>query len=143
MTSILQTDMILPEEQADRRGAPRFKVSELYAVLDAGCDVIPVSVINIGKRGFSAQCPLALPTGAIVCLHLDGVLLMPARVIWSSVTHLGARFESPLEEGALLSLILKEPLPHPVRTDRAPDERPYPVLLPSHHHGPQEAAHHP
>jgi hypothetical protein len=133
----------LPEEQPDRRGVSRFKISEIFAILESDLFVDPVRVINIGKLGFSARSFIAYPAGTKVCLQIDGYFLMPARVVWSSRGQLGARFEKPLEEGPLLNLILGEPPQNPVQTNIRQDGQPYPAPLPDLHHGRQEVEHHP
>jgi hypothetical protein len=133
----------LPEEQPDRRNAARFKISEIFAVLESDLFVDSVRVINIGKLGFSARSFIAYPAGTKVSLQIDEYLLMPARVVWCSRGQLGARFEKPLEEGPLLSLILGEQPQNPVQTNIRQDGQPYPDPLPDPHPDQQEVEHHP
>jgi hypothetical protein len=141
--TVAKSDHSLPEEQPDRRGAARFKVSEMFAVLESDLFIDSVRVFNIGKLGFSARSFFAYPAGTRVCLQIDGYLMMPARVVWCSHGQFGARFEKPLEEGPLLSLILGEQPQNPVQTNIRPDGRSYPAPLPDPHHGRREVEHHP
>ncbi len=133
----------LPEEQPDRRAAARFKISEIFAILESDLFVDSVQVINIGKLGFSARSFISYPAGTKVCLQVDGYFMMPARVVWCARGLLGARFDQPLEEGPLLSLILGEQPQNPVQINTTPDGRPYPAPLPDPHPDQPEVAHHP
>jgi hypothetical protein len=130
------------EEQSDRRGHPRFRLLDLEAMLESDLFYDSVRLVNLGRLGFSVRSFIAYPTGTAVRLRLADYPIFKARVIWCTRGQLGARFDEPLAEGTLLSLILAEPQPNRVQTDTVPTAplRPAPARAP--HHDRQEASHH-
>jgi hypothetical protein len=131
------------DEQPDRRRSARFQLKPVDALLTSDVFIDAVRLINLGRLGFSVRSFIYYETGCRVVLTIHGYAEMPARVAWFARGQVGARFDDPLDEETLLSLILAGGSPRPVQTDTGPAAPLVRVHSPDHHPGLPEDAHHP
>ncbi len=130
-------------QQPDRRTVDRFQLRPVEAQLISDVFIDTVRLVNVGRLGFSVRSFIYYETGCKVTLVINGFEDRPARVAWFARGQVGARFEDPMNEEELLSLILGAGSQRPVRTDKAQAVPPVRVHSPNLHPGLPEDVHHP
>jgi hypothetical protein len=92
----------VPEE---RRDTPRHVARYGYATLESPIFLEKVPVVDIGRLGFSVRTTVTYAQGSRLILHFPGQPPLSARAVWHARNRLGARFDVPLDQDVLTSLI--------------------------------------
>jgi hypothetical protein len=94
-----------PEE---RRESERHAARMRTATLESDIFIETVPLVDIGRLGFSARTLVGYPQGCRLTLHITGQEPMRAYAVWHGRGRVGARFDEPLEDELLLTLIVAD-----------------------------------
>jgi hypothetical protein len=89
----------------ERREAERHAARMRTATLESDIFIETVPLVDIGRLGFSVRTLVGYPQGCRLTLHITGQVPMLAYAVWHGRGRVGARFDEPLEEDLMLTLI--------------------------------------
>lgn len=107
MGNVLKLDNAVPNRH-ERRDTPRYRARKVAIVLESAMFLEPVSLIDIGRRGYSVRTDIAYAPGTHLRLHVPGLDPIEGSAVWHSGNKLGARFSEPIANELVLSLSARD-----------------------------------
>lgn len=104
------TSKVYWNARPDRRATPRTEVRMSSQVKSEHRDAAFVVIRDISTDGFSFRSFDYFAPGTPIVLDLKGVGYKPAKVIWEEATRTGCRFDTPLTDAELESVVADQPI---------------------------------